>query len=139
MNRTDRAATTRVVTWIVAAVALFAAGDSYVHIFDLAREHGPGGVPGVISAALLPLAGDGVVAAASAAMLAAARNRKTVPLRARLTLVAGLANDLGERGLRASSGHYRGPPGRVACGGLLRRSRDPGMDAGAPGYLEARE
>jgi hypothetical protein len=50
MKRPDKT-TTKVVTWIVAAVALFAAGDSYVHIFDLAREHGPGGVPGVISAA----------------------------------------------------------------------------------------
>jgi hypothetical protein len=58
---TADAATRRATTAIVGAVALFAAGDSYVHIYSLARSHGQD----VISAALLPLAGDGVIAAAS--------------------------------------------------------------------------
>ena len=84
MNRTDTA-TRRATTAIVAAVALFAAGDSYTHIYDLARQHGEGAV----SAALLPLAGDGLVAAASSAILAAARNGKPVPARARVLLFLG--------------------------------------------------
>ena len=86
MNRTDQA-TRRATTAIVVAVALFAAGDSFTHIYDLARTHGQG----MVSAALLPLAGDGLVAAASSAMLAAARNGKTVPARARVLLLAGIA------------------------------------------------
>jgi len=89
MNRTDRAATTRVVTWIVGTVAVFAAADSWTHIYDLAREHGPGGVVGIISAALLPLSIDGMVAAGSATMLAAAKHQIPVPLRARVILVTG--------------------------------------------------
>jgi hypothetical protein len=91
MNRTDKTATTRIVTWIVGSVALFAAGDSYTHIYDLAREHGPGGVIGIVSAALLPLCIDGMVAAGSATMLAAAKHQIPVPLRARVILVTGLA------------------------------------------------
>jgi len=51
MNRQD-ATTRRTTTAIVAAVALFAAGDSYSHIYDLARLHHESWV----SAALLPLA-----------------------------------------------------------------------------------
>ncbi len=86
MNRTDQA-TSRATTGIVAAVALFAAGDSFSHIYDLARDHGQN----MISAALLPLAGDGLIAAASSAMLAAARNGKPVPARARVLLLAGIA------------------------------------------------
>ncbi len=39
MNRTDTA-TRRATTAIVAAVALFAAGHSFTHIYDLARHHG---------------------------------------------------------------------------------------------------
>lgn len=85
MNRPDTT-TRRVTTGIVLAVALFAAGDSFSHIYDLARLHGQG----VVSAALLPLAGDGLVAAASSAMLAAARNGTPVPLRARLLLFGGI-------------------------------------------------
>ncbi len=86
MKGTDHA-TRRATTGIVAAVALFAAGDSYSHIYDLARQHHEG----IVSAALLPLAGDGLIAAASSAMLAAARNGKTVPARARILLFAGIA------------------------------------------------
>ena len=48
MNRTDTA-TRRVTTAIVLAVGLFAGGDSYAHIFNLARTHGQD----VLSAALL--------------------------------------------------------------------------------------
>jgi Protein of unknown function (DUF2637) len=84
MNRAD-ATTRRATTAIVAAVALFAAGDSFTHIYDLARAHGQG----MLSAALLPLAGDGLIAAASSAMLAAARDRKPVPARARILLLLG--------------------------------------------------
>jgi Protein of unknown function (DUF2637) len=78
VNRTDTA-TRRATTAIVAAVALFAAGDSYSHIYDLAREHHQGAV----SAALLPLAGDGLIAAT--------RNGKDIPVRARVLLLAGIA------------------------------------------------
>jgi uncharacterized protein DUF2637 len=85
MTRSDHA-TRRITTCIVAAVALFAAGDSYSHIYDLARQHGQG----VASAALLPLAGDGLIAAASSAMLAAARAQRPVPLRARILLLLGI-------------------------------------------------
>jgi hypothetical protein len=85
MTRTDQA-TRRMTTGIVLAVALFAAGDSYSHIYDLARQHGQG----IVSAALLPLAGDGLIAAASSAMLAAARAGKPLPARARWLLFAGI-------------------------------------------------
>ncbi len=86
MNRTNTA-TRRATTGIVAAVALFAAGDSYSHIYGLARQHHQG----VVSAALLPLAGDGLIAAASSTMLTAARNGKPVPAHARVLLLAGIA------------------------------------------------
>ena len=49
VNRTDAAAR-KATTANVAAVALFAAGDSYTHIYDLARQDGEG----MVSAALLP-------------------------------------------------------------------------------------
>ena len=67
------------------AVGLFAAGDSYSHVFHLAREHHQD----VASAALVPLAGDGLVIAASATMLAAARNGEPVPAHARLMMLGG--------------------------------------------------
>lgn len=86
MTRQDTT-TRRVTTAIVLAVGLFAGGDSYTHIYDLARGHGQG----VTSAALLPLAGDGVIAAASAVMLVASRQGRDIPLRARFLLLAGIA------------------------------------------------
>ena len=64
MNRADTT-TRKVTTAIVVSVGLFAGGDSYSHIFHLARDHGQD----VVSAALVPLAGDGLVVAASATML----------------------------------------------------------------------
>ena len=74
MNRSDTT-TRRATTGIVLAVGLFAGGDSYSHIYGLARDHGQD----VASAALLPLAGDGlVIAAASSVMLVAARQGKDV-------------------------------------------------------------
>jgi Protein of unknown function (DUF2637) len=85
VNRADTA-TRKITTGIVVAVGLFAGGDSYSHIFHLAREHHQD----VMSAALVPLAGDGLVVAASATMLAAARNGKPVPLRARLMMLGGI-------------------------------------------------
>jgi hypothetical protein len=85
VNRTDTT-TRRVTTGIVLAVGSFAGGDSYAHIFSLARTHGQD----VISAALLPLAGDGLIAAASSVMLVATRQGKDVPLRARVMLLAGI-------------------------------------------------
>ena len=69
-------ATRRVTTEIVLAVGLFAGSDSYFHIYTLARDHGQA----IASAALLPLAGDGLIAAASSAMLVASRQgRDRVP------------------------------------------------------------
>ena len=76
--RTDQA-TQQVTAGIVVAVGLVAGGDSYSHIFHLAREHHQD----VVSAALVPLAGDGLVVAASVTMLAAARNGKPDPARSR--------------------------------------------------------
>jgi hypothetical protein len=57
-------ATRRVTTGIVLAVALFAGSDSYSHIYTLARDH----AQAIVSAALLPLTGDGLIAAASSAV-----------------------------------------------------------------------
>lgn len=85
MTRQDTT-TRRVTTGIVLAVGLFAGADSYAHIFELARDHGQS----ITSAALLPLAGDGVVAAASAVLLVASRQGHGIPLRARLLLLAGI-------------------------------------------------
>jgi hypothetical protein len=75
----DDTATRRVTTLIVLAVGLFAASDSYSHIFALALDHGQG----IVSAALLPLAGDGSIAAASSAMMVAARQGLRTPVIAR--------------------------------------------------------
>lgn len=86
MTRNDTA-TRHVTTLIVLAFALFAAGDSYSHIYDLARLH----QQNAVSTALLPLAADGVIAAASAVMLVASRQGHPVPFRARLLLFAGIA------------------------------------------------
>lgn len=79
-------ATRRVTTGIVLAVGLFAGSDSYSHIYTLARDHGQA----IASAALLPLAGDGLIAAASSAMLVASRQGRDVPLLARVMLLAGI-------------------------------------------------
>jgi hypothetical protein len=79
-------ATRRVTTGIVLAVGLFAGSDSYSHIYALARDHGQA----IVSAALLPLAGDGLIAAASSAMLAASRQGRDVPVLARVMLLAGI-------------------------------------------------
>jgi Protein of unknown function (DUF2637) len=79
-------ATRRVTTGIVLAVGLLAGSDSYSHIYTLAREHGQA----IASAALLPLAGDGLIAAASSAMLVASRQGREVPALARVMLLAGI-------------------------------------------------
>ena len=79
-------ATRRVTTGIVLAVGLFAGSDSYSHIYTLARDHGQA----IVSAALLPLAGDGLIAAASSAMLVASRQGRDVPVLARVMLLAGI-------------------------------------------------
>jgi hypothetical protein len=79
-------ATRRVTTGIVLAVGLFADSDSYSHIYTLARDHGQA----IASAALLPLAGDGLIAAASSAMLVASRQSRDVPVLARVMLLAGI-------------------------------------------------
>ena len=52
MNRTDQL-TRRITTGIVVSVGLFAAGDSWSHIFHLAREYRWD----MLSAALVPLSG----------------------------------------------------------------------------------
>jgi len=79
-------ATRRVTTGIVLTVGLFAGADSYSHIYTLARDHGQA----IASAALLPLAGDGLIAAASSAMLVASRQGRDVPPLARIMLLAGI-------------------------------------------------
>jgi hypothetical protein len=90
---------------IVAAVGLFSGGDSYSHIFSLARDHHQD----IVSAALLPLAGDGVVIASSWVMLAAAKKNEPVPLRARLTFWGGVAATL------AANGAYGLPHGLASA------------------------
>jgi hypothetical protein len=85
MNRQDTA-TRRTAFAIVVGVGLFAGGDSYTHIYDLAREHHQD----AISAALLPLAGDGLVFAASSAIMAAARNGTDIPARVRVFFYGGI-------------------------------------------------
>src|SRR5260370_22916747 len=102
MTRQDTA-TRRVTTAIVLAVGLFAGGDSYAHIYALARGHGQG----IVSAALLPLAGDGVIAAASAVLLVASRQGRDIPLRAKVLLLAGVAAP-------AAAHLAHGPPARLA-------------------------
>ncbi len=86
MNRQD-VTTRRIATAIVLGVGLFAGADSFSHVYSLARSHGQD----IISAALLPLAGDGVIAAASAVMLVASRQGRPIPARARVMLFAGIA------------------------------------------------
>ena len=83
-------ATRRVTTGIVLAVGLFVGSDSYSHIYTLARDHGQA----IVSAALLPLAGDGLIAAASSAMLVASRQGRDVPVLARVMLLAGIGATL---------------------------------------------
>jgi Protein of unknown function (DUF2637) len=93
-------ATRRVTTGIVLAVGLFAGSDSYSHIFTLARDN----AQGIASAALLPLAGDGLIAAASSAMLVASRQGRDVPVLARVMLLAGIGATIAANvgyGLRA--------------------------------------
>jgi Protein of unknown function (DUF2637) len=78
--------TRRLTTGIVLAVGLFAGGDSYAHVFSLARQHRQE----IAAAALMPLAGDGLVLAASMVMLVASRAGGSVPLRARVLMAGGL-------------------------------------------------
>ena len=86
MTANDTAATRRVTTGIVLAVGLFAGSEPHSHIYTLARDHGQG----IVSAALLPLAGDGLIAAASSAILVASRQARDVPVLARVMLLAGI-------------------------------------------------
>ena len=91
-------ATRRATTAIVGAVGLFAGSDSYVHIYDLARAH----QQSALSAAFLPLAGDGVVVASSWVMLAAASRGKKTPARARCWFWGGSRHDRRQRSPTAS-------------------------------------
>jgi hypothetical protein len=127
VNRADTP-TRRVTTAIVVSVGLFAGGDSYSHIFHLARLHGQD----VVSAALVPLAGDGLVVAASATMLAAARINAPVPARARLMMLGGIGDGRRERGLRAATGPHRSLPVGVGSPDLRRVHGTADVDAGEP-------
>jgi len=71
-------------------VAGFAAIVSYSHIYTLAREHGQAGT----AARLLPLSVDGLIVAASLALLHAARTGAPVAL-ARSMLVLGVVATVG--------------------------------------------
>ncbi len=87
-SRLDGDTAIRLMTaFVVLAVAAFAAVVSYSHIFDLGVHHGQSGT----AARLLPLSVDGLIAAASLAMLHAARNKLPVPMLARAMLALGVA------------------------------------------------
>lgn len=60
---------------VVLVVAAFAAIVSYSHIYDLAHAHGQSGTTG----RLLPLSVDGLIVAASLAMLHEVRSGRRVP------------------------------------------------------------
>ena len=119
-------ATRRVTTGIVLAVGLFAGSDSYSHIYTLARDHGQA----IASAALLPLAGDGLIAAASSAMLVASRQG---PRRAGAGPghAAGRdrRHDRRERRLRAPRGPHGCAAVGVASGRLCRLHGTAHLDA----------
>ena len=104
MTRNDTAIR-RATTGIVAAVGLFAGGDSYVHIYDLARAH----QQNALSAAFLPLAGDGLVVASSWVMLAAASKGKEIPAAARCWFWGGVFATI------AANGAYGLPHGITAA------------------------
>lgn len=78
---------------IALAVGLFAGGDSYTHIYSLARQH-----QDIVSAALLPLAGDGVIIAASSAMLTAAQSGRAAPFKIRAWFWGGILATLTANG-----------------------------------------
>jgi hypothetical protein len=119
-------ATRRATTGIVLAVGLFAGSDSYSHIYTLARDHGQA----IASASLLPLAGDGLIAAASSAMLVASRQGRDVPMLARVMLLAGIGATIAAN---VGYGLHAGITGRaavgVAGGRLCRRHGTAHLDA----------
>lgn len=85
MKSNDTAAR-RLVTGIAIAVGLFAWGDSYDHVYSLARDnHG-----NVLSAALLPFCGEGPIILGTAMMFLCSRYDKAVPLRARIIAWGGV-------------------------------------------------
>lgn len=86
MSRANDQTTRRIAASIALGVGLFAGADSYVHVYSLARDHGQA----ILSAALLPLAGDGLVTAGSLAMLVASRRGDTAPIRAYLAMYGGI-------------------------------------------------
>jgi Protein of unknown function (DUF2637) len=71
----------------VLAVAGFAAVISYEHIYGLSRLHGQT----LLSARLMPLSVDGLIAAASLVALYAARNAQGIPALARWCLGLGIS------------------------------------------------
>lgn len=70
--------------YVTGAVALFAAADSYTHIYALARESGQT----VLSGALLPLSVDGIILAASMNLLKPDCSRKVL---SEIMLILGVA------------------------------------------------
>ncbi len=76
---------------VVCAVAAFAAVVSYAHIYGLGRAHGQDGT----AARLLPLSVDGLIVAASLALLHEARNGRGAPGLARLMLWLGIGATIG--------------------------------------------
>ena len=76
---------------VVCAVAAFAAGVSYSHIYGLGRAHGQDGT----AARLLPLSVDGLILAASLVLLHEARNDRDAPRLARFMLWLGIGATIG--------------------------------------------
>lgn len=105
----------------VAAVAGFAAVISYTHIRDLAASHSAPGSG--VAAALLPLAIDGTIVAASLVLFTAARRHVPAPPLARWMLYGGI---LATIAANVDYGARWGPTGAILwalpaaafCGGV---------------------
>ena len=93
----------------VLVVAGIAAVVSYLHISDLAITYGQSR----LTAYLMPLSVDGLVATSSLAMLRSARARLTTPRLARAGLTLAIMATLGAN---VASGLSRGPVGAVIAG-----------------------
>jgi uncharacterized protein DUF2637 len=90
----------------VVVVAAVAAVISYRHAFELVREHGESGA----TARLVPFTVDGLIWAASMAILDASRRTQPVPMLAKWSLGVGIAATIGAN---LAHGMSHGPIGAL--------------------------